>query len=99
MRTVLQASGVGMLAALLVLLLEWLVAVNWDATRQRHRLSRKGQDSPSFAQLVAQNTCRRAMCLSNFVLKATGARACCGNAEANGEGAGDEESVSLNNIK
>ena len=34
MMTVLHASAMGMLVAVVVLILEWLIAVNWDTTEK-----------------------------------------------------------------
>ena len=72
MKTVLKASGLGMMAAVVVLILEWVVAVNWDARSDRRKIRNRREHSTNHLGLAGKNIQRRMQNMCRFVLKSVG---------------------------
>ena len=72
MKTVLKASALGMVTAIVVLIFEWFVAVHWDIKRDKRQLKRRADCSTSYLDLMKRNILRRLRNMLTFVLKSLG---------------------------
>ena len=72
MKTVLKASALGMVTAIVVLIFEWFVAIHWDINRDKKQLKRRADCSTSYLDLMKRNILRRLQNLLTFVLKSLG---------------------------
>ena len=95
MKTVLKASVLGMLAAIVVLILEWFVAVHWDISKDRKQMKRREDYSNHYTGLMRKNVARRINNIGKFVGKSLGVRSSNTRIDVNVQCADEEQTVNV----